>query len=95
MIQFAQFQGGGFVLHKVPVGQQTYSAWFNHDGSLSGAERTTNHKVSHVPDRQRLVRAELQKVGDRYRALYVGKTEAVRAAAKASGIPYTELSLAK
>ena len=67
MIQHSKFNNGGFVLHKIPVNGQTYSAWYDKDGKLLDAERTTNHKVSHVSVKYTQVRAELQKVGNRYK----------------------------
>lgn len=68
MIQFHHFHTGGFVLHKVPVGEGTYSAWFSNTGRLLGAERRTRQGTTPVTDRMTNVRSALERIATRYTA---------------------------
>lgn len=71
MIQFSKFPDGGFVLHKVDVSGQKYSAWFTETGVLLDAERIGRNGVTYaVPHRNKNVRAMLKIVGN----VYVGRT---------------------
>jgi hypothetical protein len=62
-IQHHNFHDGGFVLHKVRVGNNHYSAWFSKEGKLKDAEPGHGAKVRHVGSN---VRTELERVGQRY-----------------------------
>jgi hypothetical protein len=59
-MQRSDFRTGGFVLHKVRVGNSLYSAWFDAAGKLLDCERSGGGAV---PARCVRVRAELQRVG--------------------------------
>jgi hypothetical protein len=68
MIQHSTFKNGGYVLHKVMVNGTKYSAWFDAAGKLLDAEQITRSNVARpVPQRAVNVRAELVKIGARYK----------------------------
>lgn len=67
MVQFHKFPNGDFVLHKVDVSGQKYSAWFTGGGVLLDAERIGKNGVTYaVPHRHKNVRAILRIVGNAY-----------------------------
>ena len=68
MIQFSHFHTGGFVLHRVTVGQSTYSAWFDRSGRLRDAERSNRfgQPTVAVSSRSIHLRAALERIGARY-----------------------------
>ena len=67
-IQHHTFHTGGYVLHKVMIDGTKYSAWYDKDGKLLDAEQFTRSNVARpVPTRMKNVRAELVKIGDRYK----------------------------
>lgn len=71
MPQLARFSNGGFVLHKISLNDNTYSAWFNRVGNLLDCEQLTRGNLTlpngqAVPLRCRLVREYLQTIGLRY-----------------------------
>lgn len=69
MIQYHKFHDGGFVLHKVVVNGNKYSAWFGADGKIFSAERFSkdNTKSYHVDTaRQHEVARQLEQVARRY-----------------------------
>lgn len=71
MIQFpGKGPDGSFALHEVSVGNATYSAYYNADGSLKEADRIVwirgvYHAIN-VPTTHRHVRHDLEIVGRRY-----------------------------
>lgn len=67
MIQHIPFQNGGFVLHKVMIGNKKYSAWFRHDGSFIDAERIESAKSISVPLKHTKVIAELERIAKSYK----------------------------
>jgi hypothetical protein len=68
MIQFHSFHDGSFVLHKIMLNGQKYSAWFNADGTFKDGERvlrdgsTRNVSVKHT-----IIRGELERRARPYR----------------------------
>jgi len=67
MIQHLTFETGGFVLHKIIINGQKYSAWFDVNGKILAAERiATNGTVMTVPSYHRHVLEEIHKIGQRY-----------------------------
>jgi hypothetical protein len=69
MIQVAHFQQGGFVLHRVFVGNSKYSAWYDREGRLLDAERIQGARTWNVPLRHIHVREELARIGQRYKSI--------------------------
>jgi len=68
MIQFSRFSDGCFVLHKIEIGRNKYSAWFGKDGTLFSAELVLqNGNTRDIGERQTEVRRQLQAIGNRYK----------------------------
>lgn len=63
MIQFHQFQDGGFVLHKIMIEGRKHSAWFNAEGELLDAEWLRGERSRAV--RKPSILAELKRLGRR------------------------------
>lgn len=66
-IQHNAFSNGGYVLHKVEIGDGKYSAWFDKDGNLLDAERIMPNGQSRKASQS--VLSELTKIGQRYKSL--------------------------
>jgi hypothetical protein len=67
VIQHSKFPDGSFVLHKVMLGTQKYSAWFHKDGTLKDAERICpDGRTRSIPTAFRHVRYDLGIIGRRY-----------------------------
>lgn len=65
----APFGDGTFVLHKIELNGQKYSAWYNKDGTVYSAERFSKdgQKTFNVPlSKQPNVVQQLNKIGRRY-----------------------------
>jgi hypothetical protein len=67
-VQFIRFPDGGFVLHKVMIGDVKFSAWYTKEGKLIDCERFSRNGMttSAVAMRQVNIRAELVRIGSRY-----------------------------
>jgi hypothetical protein len=64
----SDFRNGFFVLHKVAIGAQKYSAWYDNQGNFLAAERIGKGWVAYpVTEKQVKVRAALQKIGLRHK----------------------------
>lgn len=64
----SDFRNGFFVLHKVTIGAQKYSAWYDDQGKLLTAEQIGKGWTAYpVTEKQVKVRAELQKIGLRHK----------------------------
>ena len=67
MIQHNKFQDGCFVLHRIEMNGQKYSAWFGRDGVAFSAELIfPDGNVRNVERRSSGVWAGLNKIGRRY-----------------------------
>jgi hypothetical protein len=64
-MQRFDYYGGGFVLHKIMLGKQKYSARYQADGTLIDCERVTNGRTANVPLRYSRIRERLQTIGKR------------------------------
>lgn len=63
-MQVIHFPNGGFVVHRITIGQTRYSAWYDRNGAMLDCERTYPSRQD-VPLRNRLVRDALEAIGAR------------------------------
>jgi hypothetical protein len=63
------YSDGSFVLHKIEINGNKYSAWFDKAGNVTAAERFSkdNQKTFNVPlTKQKNIAAELTRIGQRF-----------------------------
>lgn len=70
-MQFQPFTSGGYVLHKVLIGNLKYSAWFNRAGQYIDAERIDSRGRSYPVRTDSTAHQALQQIGRRYQHIPV------------------------
>lgn len=66
-MQIQRFETGGYVIHKIPVGNGRASAWFNADHTLADIEQF--NRAGHV---QRVSKTNREYIA-KYGPIWVGK----------------------